>query len=309
MGTKPLSVHKTLELRDKLQTTVLDNYIGALMVADLFLQISLDVNYCLGKSIESEVVINSMRPSVGLELTRERAAEIAWRLAGNMHRLRSGEPVMPWREQTEKEWAPVEIVDVTREFRNFKASTPEQAALADGRGMVRRRGATVSLLFQGGLPAGRIEKKFWSWDYCQRIRVELGFDRFNRIHNSRHFTRRANYLFLDIRELFGRRFQVLLNPELCRPGELAFSEIDKSDAGQRWNHELHKKRMRIDFACPRGYPDDHDCFICPIGLDACSAACHQVSFTKGNCAACENEKYFDLAKSSELCVDCLAAGR
>ena len=127
----PISVSKTLAAKDKLFEKVLSNYIGAILAGEIFGQFVLDVRDVLGDTCDKTAVLNSLRVSAGLELTAERAEEISWRLAGNLHRLRKGAPVMPWREQTVKEWVPVEVVNVVKHKRSYKASTPEQAAVAD----------------------------------------------------------------------------------------------------------------------------------------------------------------------------------
>jgi len=305
----PISVSKTLAAKDKLFEKVLSNYIGAILAGEIFGQFVLDVRDVLGDTCDKTAVLNSLRVSAGLELTAERAEEISWRLAGNLHRLRKGAPVMPWREQTVKEWVPVEVVNVVKHKRSYKASTPEQAAVADKRGNVVKRGANITLLFQGGMPAGRTETKFWSMEYCQRVRSALGFDKFNRVHNARRFSKRNSYLFLDIRELFGRRFQVLLDPAESRQGELSFSDVSSTSASLKWSRQLHLMRQRVEFTCPKGYADEFDCFQCPIGVDQCVAACHRATFTTAACPSCERECYFDSDRSSEVCVDCWDNGR
>src|SRR5437764_1022533 len=58
------------------------------------------------KNIPFATVYQSLQPFVGEELTSVMVQEASWRLAGNLHRLRQGIPVYPWKGQIEEEQVP-----------------------------------------------------------------------------------------------------------------------------------------------------------------------------------------------------------
>lgn len=250
-------------------------------------------------------VCNSLRSVAGQILNDRLIEELSWRLAGNLHRLKAGRVVPPWTTQNEKEWVTIQVCQVLRRFKRYRAKTQEQVMRADSKGMVHRYGGMVRFDVITGLAAGRRFERFWSEDFCDVAKTSFGFDRFNREKFSRNVSSRPTWPMLDLSEFFRLRAQVLVEPDLCLPGNVGFNEIKGTSSTKKWCREIMKKRLRDGFECPQNYAEDFPCHACPFGLDACRAACHQTTFEIGHCDRCDrNQRYFDPEISVEYCVDC-----
>jgi hypothetical protein len=138
----------------------------------------------------------------------------------------------------------------------------------------------------------------WTAGLCGVISRELGFTSTWR-----------DYPFLDVRQLMNLRLFVKVEPELC--GELpGFSELSIPAGCRTWNQQVIKMRARLDpelFVCPKEYPEEHVCHLCPIGEDQCPMAVHPQTFDRGPCDRCQkDDTWFDTLTTHKVCVDCLS---
>lgn len=282
-------------------------YIGNLLAGDLLSQFIGDVHRCIIRT-NLTAVFDSARHLAGRILTAADAEDLSWRLAGNITRLARGKSVQPWPAGMELEWVPVQINFVRRRSIAFKAKKPEHLEKADENGVVHRRGAEVEVFFLAGRPAGRSSLKFWSFDYCETVaKTALGFSRFNKEKYSRSAAP-TPFPFLDVAEFYRLRMQVLVDPSLCRDGEVAFREAKATSSTLKWSRTIIRLRMRDGFDCPMGYPDSEDCHECLVGFDRCKAACHAKTYRLDDCPRCKHRKRIEVDRIDGLCVDCCEWG-
>jgi hypothetical protein len=208
--------------------------------------------------------------------------------------------------QTAAEWVTIQILQVVKRSRKYKAKTPEQVAKADIAGMVHRSGAVVRYMVMTGLPAGKTFEKFWSTDFCETVKNQFGYDKWNRQKYSNIVSKRLSWPFRSVEEFFRLRLQVRLDPATCPPGDLDFAEV-RGGTTKKWCRDIMRMRLRDGFVCPAGYPDDFACHSCPVGLSGCRAACHLSDHERGRCDKCGREdQVFDPDADPEVCLACLA---
>jgi hypothetical protein len=303
MATPSISIKKVLAARIKI-AEVCNLHRGALVTGEAFNHLVSSVHQEI-LTTDLRAVANSMRSVAGRHLTDDVIDELSWRLAGNLHRLAKGMTVAPWTSQAEKEWATMQVSQVIRKFRRYKAKTEEQAALAGADGKVSKAGILLKFRILTGLAAGRSSEKFWSDTMCEMLKSEFGYDKWNRARRSRNVGTRPSWPFLAYGEFFRLRLQVLVDPELCQFGEVGFQEVRGTAATKKWNREIMRMRLRDGFVCPAGYSEDFSCHLCPIGLGKCKAACHALDYQTSDCEVChKTDRFFDVDISETHCVDC-----
>lgn len=304
--SQAFDLKKIATVRTKILDDVCYEYYGLLLVGELFMQFVADLHREVCPAGDLAAFVNTARSLAGRELTSEAAEEFAWRVAGNLHRLRRGLPVPPWDGQVEPEWVPMEIVSVLKRRRVFKAKKPEHAAKAGEDGLVRQRGVRIVARVLAGLSAGVYYRRFWSNEYCELVKRALGFDRWDRAKYSRVVSRRHARPYSDPRQFFGMRLYGLVRPELCRPGELYCDPLKATAPGVAHNRALTSLRLREGYDCPLGYElDVVECHLCHAGVQSCKAACHPFDFVQGACPRCKNEPvWLDPEAGQETCVDC-----
>lgn len=228
-------------------------------------------------------VFHSARYLAGRPLTGDALREYCWRLAGNLERLRAGEPVPPWSAQPLPELMPVQVLEYT--FDRTRAGRPA---------------ARYQLRILSGRACPRIITKTWQQDLVAYLaRTHLGFTWSKRGDPSK-------YPYQHPTELVRLRFLVEIDPAYCRDDTPGFDKVASSSGALTWNRDVLKARARVGYQCPERY--EHACFRCPIGYDRCKAATRPRSLTWKSCPACLQPYYHDPGESTGRCLRCVDSG-
>ncbi len=282
-------VGRVFRLRGRLMDEVLDGFVGSVLTGDALQSMAELLRRKLNGSrggIEHMQVLSSVRYLGGLEVTEGQLRELAWRLAGNVDRLRSGRSVVPWSRQEGREWVPVQVVATRYAIRK----KPQEK--------FGRSGRTVRFRVLAGTPCPVEMTQWWSHSKSDVVAGELGF------------TRRPPLYKADQGELMGMRFAALIDPAQSTR-EPWFFHVHCPPSFRAYNRALIKLRRRIGFSCPEGY--EHHCFQCPVGARACPAACHPEDFEARDCPHCGKLSWFDTDAKfvNDGCINCqplLSAG-
>lgn len=229
-------------------------------------------------SATEEVVRASLIDLGRLPITRRSTIAAAWRLAGNIDKLRVGEPIRPWDGQRNSDPVPVMFTD----------SLPTRTKYG-------KVGSTYSALVIGGEAAGMTARGFFTRKFVRWASKFLGWGK----------TRDAIRIAKDS-ELVGMYALAVL-----KQGETRLPALEKlqppSGSLLKHNKSLIKKRARDGFACPQSYT--HPCYACHIGYDGCVAAVHSSTYTARQCDECGQLSLFDPSQNSEFCIRCLVSMR
>jgi hypothetical protein len=230
-------------------------------------------------TVSRDILFDSCRSILGRRLTLQRMATLAWRLAGNVPRLRKMIPVHPWTQQTSDEWIPVHVEAgvYAKSYRGELACDFAFRAMA---------GTVAPKLFRQ-----QLTKK-----HCSMFATRLGF-------TTRRAPQKRRRPFVDSMQFVGLRFCVLI--EMSRSHDRpTFFHMAVPPKFKEWNTELLEMRYRHGWDCPKGY--HHACHNCVIGQDQCPAATHQLTHVLQFCSQCQRDEVrFDPERSTELCVACL----
>ena len=286
------SLHRVFNRRDKLFRHVAAKFVGKQLVDDTINELVSEVCVVMPSSIPRPVIFQSLFDLVGETPTSQVLFDTFWRLAGNIPALMRAEPVHPWNVQHATEVVPAQVVEVNT---------------------VRQRGKLqLSVLFQflAVSPSSLQAHQYWSSRKCAYLARRKddagnGF-MFSRNPGSRS-RREAKYPYSDPRQLVGMRCLVTVTPELSEDGP-NFQEIKFTSSLGSHNRELLKRRVRVDegYTCPEGFNRTHDCHMCHIGSDKCSAACHPRTYGVDFCSSCGQQSYFDRNDLTGYRVNCAA---
>jgi len=221
---------------------------------------------------DRETVLSSVRYLVGSQLDDVVLRDAAWRLAGNLSKLRRGKPVLPWRTQAEPEWVPLHVV----------GSQPH--------GFRSGRGFNYQLRVLAGSPCPMLLEKAYPVRYVAALARRMGFG-----------GRRSRYRFQHGSELVNLQFTGLIDPIKCGAAP-NFEQVRVSAGQRRWNLGVLAQRQRVNFVCPRKYT--HPCFRCWVGYEDCPAGCHLSSFVLRYCSGCRRQSMFDPLRTANRCVAC-----
>lgn len=235
-------VPKALRLRNLLLDRDLLSFYGCRPVGAGFDELAEAIATRL--KIEPAVVRQSVADLAGELLTAERLKATVWRLAGNLHLLKAGQPVPPWSGIAKPgDWCAVQVMSVV----------PEPEA--------RKPSVRVAYKVLAGRPCPLDDSAVWSFGYARMAARQLGFTS----------ARRARP-FRSVYELTSLRLYLLLDPVKTSPSGLRISKVHCPPAAMKWNRRLLDMRQRVDWTCPHGFR--HHCFNCPVGYDECPAATH-----------------------------------
>lgn len=240
----------------------------------------------LPKSIDYDTLFESVAHMAGEPLVPRLLDSVAWRLAGNLDRLRRRRPVVPWHHQNFAEWVPVQVM----------AARPRAAGKF-------KPGYTFSFKALAGTPAGLTMTRFWSRKYCFFVSKHMGFSRKRRSQRDERMPERK---FYDPRQLISLRMLALVTPELSNR-EPGFEKIHLPEPAMKWNREQMDRRDRLKpgYTCPQGFPPSILCHRCHFGYAYCPAGTHRLTYTFEECPFCGNtEAPFDADLSEEMCVLC-----
>jgi len=244
-----------------------------------------DIRGCLPRSVRYDVVFESIRNLVGVQLDYGHAAQTAWRLAGNVHRLVQGRPAPLWAAQQEPEWVPLHAISGVL-----------------GRNARGRLGYTYRLKILAGTPCPMVVTVFWSRQFLSFLARQVGFSAPWQKYPYVHGTELVHLYFMGHIDPLRSRFE---------PG---FSEYGAPQSMIKRNRErVLRLRKRFNEQCPYGWT--HECHRCYKGYelrdnyDGCPAGTHRLNYVRKLCLGCERDSYFDYDQSREKCITCLRKER
>jgi hypothetical protein len=264
------------QLRDKLASCVdLLCLCDEEMSEEMYAELVAHVHHQLPPRITYETVEASCEPLLGEVLTEDGLYEFAWRLAGNLPRLRARHPVLPWSGIPKAEWMPMQVLEVEYEVTHFGKTA-----------------AKLHLQVLAGMACPMQVEKLWTTRYCHFVAPRLGF--------SRWATDR--YPFQDTQELTGFRFCAEV---VAGEHEVQFERVEIPSSCRVWNQRLVRLRARDlqGFKCPRKFHESKPCFKCSFGQDRCPAAVRPRTLVKQHCNDCGSLKFFD-PEHQERCIRC-----
>jgi len=267
---KRLSLSRIFKQRDKLFQTI-KPYIDIRLTGESLHDLVADVYRVLPNYVSNDAVFESCRILAGTKLDRKTAAELAWRIAGNIDLLIKSKPVLPWVGQVKDEWVPVQVirVDPSSRYKKF-GSTFLCRALA---------GSFCPSTFEQSLSSAS----------CSAIARVVGFSKNMPHTNSLYFTNLRFWAFIEAVKSSDR-------PQ--------FQQVDCAPAMRAHNRRILAIRTRNQ-PCPKDF--QHLCEHCPIGYDTCRASIYAKNLERRACPACNTLSYFDLTRSDELCLQCWKA--
>lgn len=278
-------INRVLELKEKLADhPKLKPFIGQQLTGSVFRAFIKEFNRLLPGKTREQILRESLLHLAGVVLTQDVLDETAWRLAGNIDRIKAWRPVMPWTRQVDFEYVPVQIVHARRTLEFHK------------------HGAEFSFQVLAGTSAGCTIVKTWTQRLCAALSRRLGFS-----------NQRGGFPFLDVLQLVNLRMYVLVDPiKSARAPD--FEEVWQEDNGKtirpiacyNYNRKLLRMRVGRGFPCPKNFDRElSPCHLCPVGQEECLMAVHDLSYVKKACPSCEKDAWFDPAVPSRtVCVDC-----
>lgn len=257
--------------RDKLFKTALRPYIDRTLTGSTPRDVCKDILDVLPASVSEGAVFESVRILAGTKLTKSAAAQLAWRLAGNVDKLQDGIPVFPWTQQLSDELVPVQLKDMkpTR-----KKTTP---------------GYLFYCQALAGSPCPMLFTQFISMSSCRSIAETLGFSK-----PWGPYPYRTPLDFVNL--LFYAHVEVARSNK--QPG---FLKVSVSSSMLRENREKIEIRCRTK-PCPQQFT--HPCSFCWVGYDNCDAAVHPVTYVARECQTCNTTGWFNPGEASLMCQQC-----
>ena len=261
-------------MRDRLVTRVLALYYETPLQGDVLDQVVTQLRRELPNGISRDVLFESVRGLAGVTLTELEATRLAWRLAGNIPRLRTGEAATPWATQREDEWVPLQITQAL-----------------EGRDRRDKRGYHFTFRVLAGSSCPDTLNAFWSRAFIRMVARRIGFG-----------APWGRYPFHRGPELVGLRLlgEVSASRSVYRP---TFHEVAAPSGLIKWNRErVLRQRLRI-IPCPLGF--QHACHRCAVGYDQCVAGTHRSAYVQRTCDLCGTEAaYFDPDRQTPHCISC-----
>ena len=239
------------------------------------------------RGIPDEALRRTCDPLAGRALTAALKKEFAWRVAGNLPRLKAGLPAYPWSAQRDWEWAPLEVTAAALRAVPRKAGPP-------------KAGCEYTLRALAGTYCPGTIRKWWSLDQARFVAGEIGFSApWGRLPYAHAY------------QLVGLRFLALLDPN--RSGDRpAFQRVAPAASLLAHNRRVLQVRCRAE-PCPRGYL--HPCHRCAAGYgkrneSPCPHAVHALEYVAKSCGGCGRDGApFDPEWPGDLCVECATKGR
>jgi hypothetical protein len=276
------SIKTVLKRRNRIREGLRPCYLDHSVVGSKFDQFVFDVKKLLPAGVTYDNLYDSLRHLAGEKLTEPVLRDMAWRLAGNIPRLKRDGLHGSWTSQPFAEWVPSQITGMAR---------------------IPGRKPMYSLKFQvlAGLCCPAVIMQRWSGGFCRVLANVLGFNR-------RPPAREGIWLrqFKHPTELVTLRLMLLIEPKHC--GRLpGFERISASPALMAWNREQLKYRDRREkgYGCPKKQPLDLPCYQCPVGFASCRAGTHENNYSVGLCPNCGGQyQMFDPKLPAHMCVDC-----
>jgi hypothetical protein len=224
---------------------------------------------------DDDAIERSARCLLGRALSAETLRDFAWRIAGNVRRLKAGKAALPWWRQRVAEWVPLHV-----------------EAIRFGRNRRDEPGAELTLRALAGSLCPSQVRTFWTRAQCRYVSRRVGFNPVSR--PPRHFAGPAHLVNLA--------FYGLFEPKLCqdRPG---FHRVDVPGTMVRRNVAIIAGRLKKPCPTPP-FHYTHTCAACTIGYEHCDHALHRRTFVRGTCAGCRSETALFDPDRPEFCVEC-----
>jgi hypothetical protein len=279
----------------KRRAKIIDNlteFLGQKLEGDVFFVFVDRVQDALPEGISRITVHNSVKHLLKKQLTPAQLMEMSWRLAGNINQLVGNHPVPQWTRQRNFEWIPAQVCEVQT--------------------VKKHKQLMHELVFQSlaGTIVPRKLTQSWSMkktSYLATYRNDkrLGFG-FGRSHINNRGEQTGHSLFYDVRQFYGMRCFLLLDPQRSHPEPFAI-EVGHTHSTMTYNKQLIVARDRNRTACIKGLPDSQECYHCPLGTDKCVLATHLLTYTQGVCPRCKAQSFFDPAEIEHLnmCINCV----
>lgn len=286
-----ISIPMVLKRRAKLIGS-LNEFLAQRLEGDTFFVFVDRVQAALPDGISRSTIHNSVKYLLKKDLTPALLSELSWRLAGNVNQLVGNKPVPQWTRQRNFEWIPVQICEVQT--------------------VKKHKQLMHELVFQSlaGTVVPRKLTQSWSLkktSYLATYRNEkgLGFG-FGRSRVNSRGEQTGQNLFYDVRQFYGLRCFLLLDPQRSHPDPVAI-EVGHNHASMTYNKCLIVARDRTRTSCIKGLPDTTECYHCPYGIDHCVLATHPRTYTRGQCPRCQAQGFFDPCETEyrSTCLNCV----
>jgi hypothetical protein len=277
-------------------TGELTGFLGHKIVGPTFHAFVDKLQQTLPDKILRITVQKSVQSLLKQELTEDLLLNTCWRLAGNLDKLLNQQPVDAWVRQKEFEWALVQVCDV---FTSKK---------------INQLMHTFTFQSQSGSIVPLKLTQNWSLKKTNYLALyrnnkHLGFG-FRRSDINNRGEQRSNSLYHDVRQFYGLRCFLLLDPKRSQADPVAV-EVGHTSATMTHNKQLISARDRLQSKCLRGFPDTVECFQCPYGTDNCVLATHKLTYRKAVCPKCAKLWFLDPAELDfpGLCINCVREER
>jgi hypothetical protein len=270
------NVRAVEQRRDKLVIDVFNHYQGHLIVGERLDQLTAALHRTLPGGIARDTVFESIRYLAGQQLGSAEGLRLAWRLAGNLDRLREGQAVLPWANQARDEWVPLQFLRSLPSRNNYDV-----------------RGITYTLRVLAGTSCPMRVTVFWKKQIVRMAASKVGFSQ-----------PWGKYPFHRSSELVGLRMMGLVVAARSQ-SQPAVYNFDCPDSMVQWNreHVLYQRFRAKGHPCPQNW--SHPCHRCVVGYDQCPAGTHYRTFERGTCDACGHaDQMFDPELNSVHCINC-----
>jgi len=267
-----LNIDRIMRLRCDIRDALVLEFTGDEVVGERFDHFVRRTKALLPAYVPRKYIEESMTYLAGETLNRSKIDALAWRLAGNLHTLKT-QPVTPWVRQPVAEWVPAQIMSLRRDHSRSIPSYISRVQVV------------------AGLSCGMVIEKSWTVGFCKYLTKFLGFTKLS-----------GKYPMHDMFEIVSMRFLAYIEPGLCSklPG---FRSVEVPWTLREHNRALITLRRRDRSPCPRKF--SWPCHKCPVGYVECPAGCHRETYTFRRCSACEEEEApFDPELQSDFCVNC-----
>ena len=280
-----------LKRRTKLISS-LNEFLSQRLEGDTFFVFVDRVQAALPDGISRNTIHHSVKYLLKKDLTPALLSEMSWRLAGNVNQLVGNKPVPQWTRQRNFEWIPAQVCEI-QTVRKYKQLMHELVFQSLAGTIVPRK------LCQ----SWSLKKTNYLATYRNDKGLGFGFGR-SRINNRGEQTGQA--LFYDIRQFYGLRCFLLLDPQRSCPDPFAI-EVGHTHATMAYNKQLIVARDRSRSPCLKGLPDTAECYHCPCGTDRCVLATHSRTYVPGLCPRCQIQGFVDPAELEyhNMCLNCV----
>lgn len=273
---KTYQLKRVLKLKNRLLQETTLPYYSCTLEGDDFSRFVRAIQVGMPNGIPLDTLYESTRYLAGEELAAARLEELSWRLAGNVDRLKDGNPVRPWTTQFDMEWVPLQVLSAYPQLSHRN-----------------RPGYMFCFRVMAGTPCPLRVYRHWTNDVCHVIARHIGFT-----------ASWLTYPYSHPLQLVGLRLYGLIDPSMCRDGP-GFFKVEGTNVTDKYNRDILRFRVKQPHPefCPRNYA--HDCHKCVVGYMNCPGGTHKDDYVQDACPRCGPGAWFDPASEAGLCVACI----